>query len=77
VQSGADFDDDAGAQGEVSAESIGKMIFPGFACRQTRNRSPSDAAGKILDQNGPGTLQREAVRPIRELQLENQNGNPG
>jgi len=31
VQSAADFDDDVVAEGNVSAQSIGKMIFPAVA----------------------------------------------
>src|SRR5208282_1512584 len=34
AQSEADFDDDAGAEGEVSAESIGKTAFPGVGLAQ-------------------------------------------
>jgi hypothetical protein len=60
--------------GELSAESIGKMAFPGVALARDAKPVSPGAAGKIVDQR---TLQREAVRPIRELQLETQNGNPG
>ena len=40
-----------GKEQEVSAESIGKMIFPRVACRYTRNRSLSGAVETPWIQN--------------------------
>src|SRR5216683_6059169 len=38
AQSGADFDDDARAQGKVSAEPFGKRASPGVACPPDANQ---------------------------------------
>src|SRR6266481_8968417 len=52
VQSAADFDDDVVAEGNVSAQSIGKMIFPAVAgpqdvsLRRRKHRGPKPARGR-------------------------------
>jgi hypothetical protein len=51
VQSAADFDDDVVAEGNVSAQSIGKMIFPAVAGPHETD-SPC-AAENTVDQNLP------------------------
>jgi hypothetical protein len=75
VQSGADFDNDAGAQEEVSAEPFGKRAAPGVACQSDAKPAPPGAAGNTVDQYRLNPLQREIVRPIQRLESESQNGN--
>src|SRR6266851_1892916 len=54
VQSAADFDDDVVAEGNVSAQSIGKMIFPAVAGPQDVKPTDSPcAAENTVDQNLP------------------------
>jgi hypothetical protein len=64
------------AEGEVSAESIGKTAFPGVAlARDAKPLSPG-TAGKTVDQSWPDLAAggRPAyTRPIQELQIETQN----
>ena len=57
----------------MSAESIGKMIFPSLA-------GPPNVLPALLEtlRTRPAkTLQRGVVPPIRELESEIQNGSPG
>ena len=58
AQSGADFDDDARAQGKVSAEPFGKRASPGVACPADAKSAPPGAAGNSVDQN--------RLKPCRE-----------
>jgi hypothetical protein len=51
AQSGASFDDDAGAQGKMSAEPLGKRGFPGVAYSPDAELAPPGAAGNTVDQN--------------------------
>src|SRR5713226_313217 len=44
TQSGANFDDDAGAQGKVSAEPFGKRASPGVALPAGGETGPSSAS---------------------------------
>ncbi len=66
AQSGADFNDNAGAQGEVSAGSSGKSIFSGVACPPDAKPPPSSAAGN-QSTNTAETLQRNAVQSIERV----------
>jgi hypothetical protein len=50
VQSAADFDDDVGAAGEVSAKALGKRVFPGRCVGAGREPASPGAAGSTLDQ---------------------------
>jgi len=52
AQSGADFDDNAAAQGEVSVESSGKSTFSGVACPPDAKPPPSGAAGNPSTNTG-------------------------
>jgi hypothetical protein len=76
VQSGADFDNDAGAQEEVSAEPFRERAVPRVACQSDAKPAPLSAAGNTVDQYRLNTLQREIVGPIQWLESESQNGNP-
>jgi hypothetical protein len=69
------FDDNAGAEGEVSPESRGKSTFSGVACQSDAKPARLGAAGNNVDQYRLNLLQREIVRPIRGLESESQNGN--
>lgn len=51
AQSEADFGDDAGAEEEVSAESIGKTAFPDVALARDAKPVSPGAARKTVDQN--------------------------
>ena len=65
VQSGSDFDDDAGAQGEVSAEPLGKRDISG-RCVPTRcETGPSPRRWKHCGPKPAKTLQRKAVPSMR------------
>jgi hypothetical protein len=55
----------------------GKEFFQGVACSLEAKPAPSGANGNTVDQYRLKPLQREVVRPIRELEAESQNGNPG
>src|SRR5208283_2331375 len=77
VQSGADFDDDAGAAGEVSAEALRKGVIYGRWLRAGGETGPSRRRWEHCRPIRLKPLQREVVRPIRELESESQNGNPG
>ena len=50
MQSGADFDDDAGAAGEVSAEALRKGVIYGRWVRAGRETGPSRRRWYIVDQ---------------------------
>jgi hypothetical protein len=63
--------------GEVSADAPGKRVISGVACSPEAKPAPSGAAGNTVDQYRLKPLQREVVRPIRELESESQNGNSG
>jgi len=55
----------------------GKESFQDVACSLEAKPAPSGANGNTVDQYRLKPLQREVVRPIRELEAESQNGNPG
>src|SRR5712672_516382 len=55
----------------------GKGSFRGLARSPEVNPVPFGAAGRTVDQYRAKPLQREVVRPIRELEQESQNGNSG
>jgi hypothetical protein len=55
----------------------GKGSFPGVACSPEAKPAPSGAAARTGDPNRLKPSQQAAVRPIRELEAESQNGNPG
>jgi hypothetical protein len=55
----------------------GKGSFPGVTCSPEAKPAPFGAAGRTVDQYRAKPLQREVVRPIRELEQESQNGNSG
>jgi hypothetical protein len=76
VQSGADLDNDAGAQEEVSAEPFGERPAPGVAFQSDAKPAPPGAAGNTGDQYRLNILQREIVPPIQGLESDSQNGNP-
>jgi len=78
VQRGANLDDGAGLAGEVSADAPGeKGPFRALRASRRRNRPPSGAAARTRYPNRLTPLQQAVVRPIRELEAESQNGNPG
>lgn len=55
----------------------GKGSFRGVACSAEAKPAPSGAAARTGDPNRLKPLQQAVVRPIRELEAESQNGNPG
>src|ERR1700730_16428484 len=55
----------------------GKGSFLGVACSREAKPAPSGAAARTGDPNRLEPLQQAGVRPIRELEAESQNGNPG
>jgi hypothetical protein len=77
VQRGAYLDDGAGLAGKVLQMRPGKGSFPGVACSPEAEPAPAGAAARIGDPNRLKPLQQAVVRPIRELEAESQNGNPG
>lgn len=48
---GANFDDDAGAQGKVHAEPFGKGHLPALRCPSEAKPTPPGVAGNTVDQN--------------------------
>jgi len=67
AQRGADFDDDARAQGKVSAEPFGKRASPGVACPPDAKPAPPGAVGNTVDPKPAKALQRKAVRCTRRV----------
>jgi hypothetical protein len=57
--------------------ALGKGHFRTLRARRRRKPAPFGAAGRTVDQYRAKPLQREVVRPIRELEQESQNGNSG
>ena len=55
----------------------GRGSFRGVACSPEAKPTPSGAAASTVDPNRLKPLQQAVVRPIRELEAESQNGNPG
>jgi hypothetical protein len=55
----------------------GKGFFRGVACSPEAKPTPSGANGNTVDRYRLKPLQRAVVRPIRELEVESQNGNLG
>jgi len=66
-----------GTQGAVSPESMGERASSAVGSRQTRNRPLPALLGNTADQNRLKPCLKEAVRPMDELELESQKGNPG
>ena len=54
-----------------------KGHLPALRCPPEAKPAPPGAAGNTVDRKPAKTLQREVVQPIRELESESQNGNPG
>ncbi len=54
----------------------GKGSFRNVACSPEAKPAPSGANGNNVDRYRLKPLQKEVVRPIRELEAEGQNGNP-
>jgi hypothetical protein len=54
-----------------------KESFSGVAYTTDAKPAPPGAAGEAVDGNWLETLLRKAVGPIRVLESESQNGNPG
>jgi hypothetical protein len=61
----------------VSAEPFGKRASPGVALPAGGETGPSRRRWKHRGPKPAKTLQREVVQPIRELESESQDGNPG
>ena len=78
VQRGANLDNGSGLAAEVSADAAGKSVLSGrcvLAGGETRHLP--GAAARTGDPNRLKPLQQAVVRPIRELEAESQNRNPG
>ena len=54
---------------------LGKRSFRGVASSPEAKPAPSGTAGNTVDQYRLKPLQREVVRPMRELESESQKGN--
>ena len=65
------------ASGVFNRHSPGKGSFRGVACSPEAKPVPSAGAERTMDPNRLKHLRREVVRPIRGLEAESQNGNPG
>ena len=77
AQREANFDDDAGAKGKVSAEPFGKRAARGVARPSDAKPAPSRRRWEHRGPKPAKTLPSEAIWSIRRVGSESQNGNPG
>jgi hypothetical protein len=68
VQHGANLDDGAGLAGKCLQMHPGKGSFRGVAGSPEAKPAPSGANGNTVDRFRLKRLQKEVVRPIRELE---------